>query len=682
MADESKRMYKEETGNQKSTSLVQSFINTSQARKEIQAERKIIEESEKKILKLKAEQWRAQQRGEEALLAEKKKQEEQLIAQKVEAENRINDRKKKLEKENAEAWFNTVTDVGKKLKDNLDSTMKGYLEVQEAMAYNLNGTGTTLREVTSHINSVLAGTGVVNQQQLYTNFSNLIKSGIVYNAEQRAYLQTLSDDLGMAYNTNIGNLTRLINLQREDLSSNRMAIEYSLKEFLNQNYQTSQYIKEGFEGVSQALIEAQSLMASNTAMEFEAVVQQWMGSLSSVGMSSNTIQSLANAIGQLGAGDISGLSSNNMQNLLVMGASVAGKSYADLLTNGLTADTANELMQGIVSYIAGMANNTSNVVKSEYGRIFGLSVSDIIAASQVGNVTENGFINDNIGNLLGSMNNYLYAPKMVENLISNFMYSWATGIASDQSQYTLYRLSDILANVTAETLDGLSATTSVFGNGATFNLSALAKAAPLVPLITALPELLTTGINAAFNIGRGETDALSIYSKLAGNQAGMIIKNAGLLAQFSSQSGISQSGSSIIANTDESDILKATKTSATNKASKIFEQEEAKKDVNDVYNMLEEVKDVIVDLPLQPFGTITRIAEAANTVTIGNDITYLQDIMTVTAINIQNIYNVVSEWFMKSSNGAEAHVYNAAQLVNTPFTWAELPNSTASDVTY
>ncbi|MBQ3422444.1 MAG: hypothetical protein IJH34_12460 [Romboutsia sp.] len=407
-----------------------------------------------------------------------------------------------------------------------------------------------------------------------------------------------------------------------------------------------------------------------------------MGSLSSVGMSSSTIQSLANAIGQLGAGDISGLSSNNMQNLLVMGASLAGQSYADLLTNGLTANTANDLMQGIVSYIAGMANNTSNVVKSEYGRIFGLSVSDIIAASQVGNVTENGFINDNIGNLLGNMNEYLYGTKMVENLISNFMYSWATGIESDQSQYTLYRLSDILANVTAETLNGLSATTSVFGNGATFNLSALAKAAPLVPLITALPELLTTGINAAFNIGRGETDALSIYNKLAGNQAEMVIKNAGLLTQFSSQSGISQSGSSIIANTDESDILKATKTSATNKASKIFEQEEAKKDVNDVYNMLEEVKDVIIDLPLQPFGTITRIAEAANTVTIGNDITYLQDIMTVTAINIQNIYNVVSEWFMKSSNGAEAHVYNAAQLVNTPFTWAELPNSTASDVTY
>lgn len=274
MADESKRMYKEETGSQKPTSLAQAFINTSQARKEIQAERKIIKESEKEILKLKEKQWRAQQRGEEALLAEKKKQEEQLIAQKVEAENRINAKKKEIEKENAAAWFNTVSEVGKKLKDNLDSTMKGYLKVQEAMAYNLNGTGTTLREVTSHLNSVLAGTGIVNQQQLYTNFSNLIKSGIVYNAEQRAYLQTLSEDLGMAYNTDIGNLTRLINLQREDLSSNRMAIEYSLKEFLNQNYQTSQYIKEGFEGVSQALIEAQSLMASNTAMELEAVVQQ------------------------------------------------------------------------------------------------------------------------------------------------------------------------------------------------------------------------------------------------------------------------------------------------------------------------------------------------------------------------------------------------------------------------
>ena len=674
MADESRLM---EKGEQKSVGLAQPLVNTLKLKQTIKAERQIIEESEKRSVKLRKELLDAQLKGEKALIREKQKELDNEIATRKAAEDRINEEKKKVEKENAKAWATTITNVGSKLKGTLETTMNDFVRVQESMAYNLNGTDKSLREVSNTLNRAIQGTGVVKQQEVYSNLTKLITNGIVYNAEQRAYLQTLSDDLGMFFDVSDGYLTRLINLQRRDLSSNRMAIEYSLKEFLNQNYQTSQYIKNGFEGVSQALIEAQSLMASDTAMELEAVLQQWMGSLSSVGMSSSTIQNLATAIGQLGAGDISGLSSNNMQNLLVMGASIAGKSYADLLTNGLTADTANELMQGIVSYIAGMANNTSNVVKSEYGRIFGLSVSDIVAASQVGNVTENGFINDNIYNLLGNMSDYLYLPTQIYNMLANLMYNWATTVASSELNYSIYKITDLVGQATSALMGGT--TVNLFGNRISTDLGTIAS---LAPLVTTIPGLLSAiGSAGHLNLIGGKA-ATSIFDKLAGNQEDMVIKNAGLLTQFSSQSGISKSGSSIIANTDESDILKATKTSANNKASKVFDQEETIRDINDVYNMLEEVKDAIIELPLQPFGTITRIAEAANTVTIGNDITYLQDIMTVTAINIQNIYNVISEWFMKSSNGAEAHVYNAAQLVNTPFTWAELPNSTASDVTY
>lgn len=672
MADESRLM---EKGEQKSVGLAQPLINTLKLKQTIKAERQIIEESEKRCVNLRKELLDAQLKGDKAGIKEKQKALDNETATRKSAEDRINEEKKKVEKENAKAWATTIINVGSKLKGTLETTMNDFVRVQESMAYNLNGTDKSLREVSNTLNRAIQGTGVVKQQEVYSNLTKLITNGIVYNAEQRAYLQTLSDDLGMFFDVSDGYLTRLINLQRRDLSSNRMAIEYSLKEFLNQNYQTSQYIKNGFEDVSQALIEAQSLMASDTAMELEAVLQQWMGSLSSVGMSSSTIQNLATAIGQLGAGDISGLSSNNMQNLLVMGASVAGKSYADLLTNGLTADTANELMQGIVSYIAGMANNTSNVVKSEYGRIFGLSVSDIVAASQVGNVTENGFINDNIYNLLGNMSDYLYLPTQIDNMLANLMYNWATTVASSELNYSIYKISDLIGQATSALVGGTKVNLG-------FLSTDLGTIASLAPLVATIPGLLSAiGSAGHLNLIGGKA-ATSIFDKLAGNQEDMVIKNAGLLTQFSSQSGISQSGSSIIANTDESDILKATKTSANNTASKVFDQEEAKKDVNDVYNMLEEVKDAIIDLPLQPFGTITRIAEAANTVTIGNDITYLQDIMTVTAINIQNIYNVISEWFMKSSNGAEAHVYNAAQLVNTPFTWAELPNSSASDVTY
>lgn len=146
-----------------------------------------------------------------------------------------------------------------------------------------------------------------------------------------------------------------------------------------------------------------------------------MGSLSSVGMSDNTIQSLATALGYLGSGNLSALNGNNMQNLLVMAAAQQGQSYADLLTRGLDAESVNTLMQGVIKYIANIGANESNVVRSEYARIFGLNVSDIVAARQVGNVTENGVISTDISNFLTSVKGYISSSSKINNSIENFI---------------------------------------------------------------------------------------------------------------------------------------------------------------------------------------------------------------------------------------------------------------------
>jgi hypothetical protein len=77
----------------------------------------------------------------------------------------------------------------------------------------------------------------------------------------------------MVFNAQDGSLTQLIRLQNRDLSSNRMAIEYSLQRFLNQNYQTSEYIKAAFDSVSDSLLTAQSTMSARQAVDFEGTVQ-------------------------------------------------------------------------------------------------------------------------------------------------------------------------------------------------------------------------------------------------------------------------------------------------------------------------------------------------------------------------------------------------------------------------
>jgi len=188
-----------------------------------------------------------------------------------------------------------------------------------------------------------------------------------------------------------------------------MAIQASLKTFLNQNYQTSQYIKDGFESVSDALLQAQSLMSANSAMQVEAEVQKWMGALSSAGMSTETINKLAEALGQLGSGNVSALNGTDMQRLLIMGANEVGKSYTDILLGGLTEDSIDAIMSGVVKYMTNVIGTSdNNVVMSELARVFGVTVSDVVAAKNSDLVTiMTKTLSDNINTaLLNNFNSY------------------------------------------------------------------------------------------------------------------------------------------------------------------------------------------------------------------------------------------------------------------------------------
>ena len=359
----------------------------------------------------------------------------------------------------AEGVKDAVGNLGKALSDysdQLTKTMKEFVSTQEAMAYNLDYSGRALSDITKTLNDTLGYSSIVKQQKVYENLTTLVRQGIVNNVEQRAYLQTLSQDLGMVFNATNGTLTRLIRLQQSDLSSHRMAIEASLKEFLNQNFKTSEYIHQGFEKVSENLLEAQSLMSASGSMALESTIQKWMGALSSVGFSGT--DSLSQALGYLGSGNLSALSGSPLQNLLIMGAARSGLSYGDLLNNGLTSTSANQLMSGIVSYLGGMSG--SNVVKSEYARIFGLGVSDISAASNITDAMlegiEGSVIGTDIAELLNKTDTYIYTTQRIANLIDNFSYKLATGIASDNSKFLTYMTTDFVSHIVADAFEGVS----------------------------------------------------------------------------------------------------------------------------------------------------------------------------------------------------------------------------------
>lgn len=561
------------------------------------------------------------------------------------------------------------------LKDSIDNSMKKFIESQESMAYNLHGTSLTLSQITTDLKEAVSGRGVVRQEKVYENLTKLVSQGIVNNVEQRAYLETLAQDLDMVFNYQTGSLNRLIRLQQSDLSSHRMAIEASLKEFLNQNFQTSEYIREGFANVSQNLLEAQSLMSGNSAVALESVIQKWMGALNSVGFGST--DALSQALGYLGSGNLNALAGSPLQNLLVMGAARTGLSYGDLINNGLTAETANTLISGIVSYIGSMSG--SNVVKSEYARIFGLSgVSDIAAVNNISDAMmasiDESVVGSSISELLNKTDKFVYATTKIENLLSNFVFSTATGVAGDANKYLAYRTADLVANV----VQGL------FGEGGGDVLGAVNLATNLVPLalLLGLSNSKGTGIGQVITGITGTIDSLDklfyglgsavggnttgqafeIYKALGGNNwfANNTVGVAGNLLGFGG-TGLSVSGSAYMGDSLNSN------TSATTSGAFAGVDVEEGRSINDVYNKLTDAVAAILDLPNHPFGTVTRIAEAGNTVSIGQDSALMQDMATYIAMNVQNIYSLLVARFTRSGT---ADVINTDSMNwNHPFNW-------------
>ena len=190
-----------------------------------------------------------------------------------EYQDRLNELNSKKEEARVKKRIQLISAATSTLTGSIDKTLKTYLDAQQSMAAHLSGSSTSLSGVLNQLQSTLSTSNIVKQEEVFKNVGSLLKSGITYNVEQRAFLQTLANDIDMVFNAENGTLTQLIRLQNRDLSSNRMAIEYSLQKFLNQNYETSEYIKQAFTGVSEALLTSQSTMTARDAVDFEGTVQ-------------------------------------------------------------------------------------------------------------------------------------------------------------------------------------------------------------------------------------------------------------------------------------------------------------------------------------------------------------------------------------------------------------------------
>ena len=307
----------------------------------------------------------------------------------------------------------------------------------------------------------LATSPYVLQKDFLAKLDEAVDKGIAYNVEQRTFLATVSDKIATTFDAFDSGLMRIIKLQQADSTASRLGMEASLTKTLNSVFSDTSYLTdEIYKNVRTALIDTESLMTREASTEYEYNVQKWMGSLYSLGFGSDAIAKIAQGLNYLGTGDVTALANDSsLQTLLAMSASRSGQDYAQMLVEGIDASGVNKLLKAMVEYLKEIATDTrsNNVVKSAYGNLLNMSMSDIRAISSLTesdissiysqNLTYEG-ANAELQNQLSSIKNRLSIGEMAKNVVDNFVYTLGEGITESAVSYVTWEITNLIEKAT------------------------------------------------------------------------------------------------------------------------------------------------------------------------------------------------------------------------------------------
>lgn len=365
----------------------------------------------------------------------------------------------KVGKAVANAIDNMAAQISQSLNQ-IDDNINNFYKYQSSVEARLQGSDESYKKSLKNISKNVGISGLVSQKDVIENLKKLSEAGIAYNLDLRAFLATIKDDIAETFDVFDSNLMRLIRLQQSDTTAARLGMEASLTRLFNEFFSDTSYLTDAADTVSQAIIDANSQLTKNMSIEFEYMVQKWLGSLYSLGMDSGTISTIAQGLNYLGTGNVEALNGNeSLQSLLAMSASRAGISYADILTGGLDADTTNNLMKSMIEYLKSIAENTDNnqVTKSAYSNVFGFSISDLTAVSSLSE-TDIANIHKQSIDYEGAMDEYEYQAsqifnrthfsQMLNTVFDNAMMSASTAIGNNAGVYATWKVLNVVEDLT------------------------------------------------------------------------------------------------------------------------------------------------------------------------------------------------------------------------------------------
>lgn len=489
----------------------------------------------------------------------------------------------------------------------LDSTIDSIGKYKGAIDTRLQGSksgkfmGSYWDQMSKDLMKVASASPLVKQSDLANKISDYVSKGIAFNVEQRATMDVLKDKIATTFDAANGTLLRLVRIQEKDTTAGRLGMESALTAFLNNMYETTEYMSNLATSVKSNLEEAMSLMTGENALSFEYQIQKWLGSLYSTGMSDKAVQGLGGVLGQLAAGQLESITNGGQGNLVIMAANQAGLSVTDILNNGLNADTTNNLMNAMVDYLAKIYEQAgkSRVIQQQIAGIYGMTASDLKAAVNLSrsrqSVARNGLTYSSamaqLQNMGNSMMSRTSTGEMLNNVWDNLKYTMSAGIASNPVLYGIYKA----ANMLSDTVGGINIPLPlVMGTGLNMGLNV----ADLMRVGALSGGILSNIGGIASGLANGGSGWSMLKALGVTNNASMVSRGTGQGLVTTGGATVSESGS-LVGNSSGDDIKNKTMTDATDSAKAqtaeaVDESDETKlKDVYaevvDIYRILQDI---------------------------------------------------------------------------------------------
>ena len=128
--------------------------------------------------------------------------------------------------------------------------------------------------MTQDITMIAGVSPIVKQSAIADRVASMVSQGISFNVEQRAVLDVLKDKIATTFDAANGTLLRLVKIQQQDTTAGRLGMESALTAFLNNMYETTEYMQGLANTVKSNLEEAMSLMTGENALSFEYQIQK------------------------------------------------------------------------------------------------------------------------------------------------------------------------------------------------------------------------------------------------------------------------------------------------------------------------------------------------------------------------------------------------------------------------